>query len=708
MSKAGDNDNNRILVVDDNEAIHEDFKKILSARDQSGELEDLEASLFGAQEGGAEELGAQFELAFAHQGAEGFQKAKEAVAAGEPFAVAFVDMRMPPGWDGLQTIEQIWKIDPDIQVVICTAFADYSWTEIIERLGHTDRLLILKKPFDNVEVSQLAISLTRKWTLAKFAELQREQLESMVESRTREIQAARDELVAANRIKSEFLANMSHEIRTPMNGIIGFVDILMDDEELSEDNRESVEFIKSSADNLMGLIDQILDLSKVESQSLALDNIDFDLELMLFDVCDIVKRRFVNSPVEFIVDIENVPGAVSGDPTRVRQILMNLVDNAAKFTADGHIILRSCVEEDRDRDIAIQFAVEDTGIGIAEDQQAVIFESFRQGDGSTTRQFGGTGLGLAISRKLVEQMGGEMWVDSAVGEGSTFCFQVSFNKAGVGSSHSKPIRPAQLQGRTALVIDDNRIALSITTRMIREWGMDALPFHSVTDALAHLATSNDRPHIALIDMMRPDLEAPEAMRQFTQHPALSGIPLVVLTSEATPGSARLCQSIGFKGYLPKPVPRGAMQDVLCTLLGADMPTAPDSIVTRHSAREELFKNKKLLLISADETTESLSLKLLSQLGTEAFPAHTPDAAVREIASTSFDLILLCIDGLEGKSIDAVLTLNKMSGNVPLIGLTANTASAEALGCLKAGMSDVVGTPVNKESLVRTIHKWCAE
>ena len=298
MLRVDENDNNRILVVDDNEAIHEDFRKILAADDDGGELEDLEASLFGEENSGnAQSMGARFELTFASQGAEGFQKAQQAAESGNPFAVAFVDMRMPPGWDGLKTIEHIWKVDPNIQIVICTAFADYSWGEIIERLGRTDRLLILKKPFDNVEVSQLAISLTRKWTLARFADMQREQLESMVQSRTREIQAARDELVAANRIKSEFLANMSHEIRTPMNGILGFVDILVDDDELSEEHRESIEFIKHSADNLMGIIDQILDLSKVENQTLSLDNIDFDLELMLFDVCDIIKGASKKVPL---------------------------------------------------------------------------------------------------------------------------------------------------------------------------------------------------------------------------------------------------------------------------------------------------------------------------------------------------------------------------------------------------------------------------
>ncbi len=709
MLKVDENDNNRILVVDDNEAIHDDFRKILANDDADGELEDLEASLFGDENSGsAQSMGAKFELTFASQGAEGFQKAQQAVEAGTPFAVAFVDMRMPPGWDGLKTIEHIWKVDPNIQVVICTAFADYSWGEIIERLGRTDQLLILKKPFDNVEVSQLAISLTRKWTLARFAEMQREQLESMVQSRTREIQAARDELVAANRIKSEFLANMSHEIRTPMNGILGFVDILVDDDGLSEEHRESIEFIKHSADNLMGIIDQILDLSKVENHTLALDNIDFDLELMLFDVCDIIKKRFTESPVEFIVDIENIPSTVSGDPTRVRQILMNLVDNAAKFTAEGHIVLRTCVEEEREDSIAIQFAVEDTGIGIPEDQQAVIFESFRQADGSTTRKFGGTGLGLAISKRLVEQMGGQMWVDSTVGEGSMFCFQISLNKAQHTPYSGQPIRLAELEGRTALLIDDNRVALSITTRTLTEWGMQVVSFHSVAEALGYLAKTEQKPEVALIDMMRPDLEAPEAMRQFTSHPSLTGINLIVLTSEASPGSARLCQNIGFKGYLPKPVPRGAIRDVLCTILGVENSTQPKAIITRHSAREELFKNKQILLLDTNPETETESLKLLSQLGTKVTPTHHLDAALEELSNGSFDLILLGLDGFSGKSLDAMLTLMKTNGSIPVVGLTENTQSAETLSCLKAGMSDTISLPVNKEALVRVIGKWCSE
>ena len=442
MLEGNDQQNGRILIVDDNEAIHDDFRKILGKTEESPELADLEASLFGDDEPSSPqgtELG--FELSFATQGQQALRMVKEAQERDQPFALAFVDMRMPPGWDGLETIIQLWKVDPDLQVVICTAFSDYSWRDIIARVGQTDQLLILKKPFDNVEVSQLAIALTEKWTLKYFARLKLEQLETMVESRTREIQDARDELVAANRIKSEFLANMSHEIRTPMNGILGFVDILIDDEDLNEDQIESLTFIKRSADSLMGIINQVLDLSKVESKTLTIDNIDFDLELMLFDVCDIAKKQLKESPVEFIVDIENIPSIVRGDPTRMRQILSNLMDNAAKFTPQGHIILQARVLSEDETTIELQFSVSDTGIGISEDKLDYIFDSFRQADGSTTRKFGGTGLGLSISRKIVELMEGRMWVESSLGTGSQFFFSLRFDKVVPTPPRSVPIRP---------------------------------------------------------------------------------------------------------------------------------------------------------------------------------------------------------------------------------------------------------------------------
>ena len=713
MLEDADQQNGRILIVDDNESIHDDFRKILGKTAESPELADLEASLFGDDEPAtpqSSELG--FELAFANQGQQALRLVKEAQERDEPFALAFVDMRMPPGWDGLETIMQLWRVDPDLQVVICTAFSDYSWRDIIARIGQTDRLLILKKPFDNVEVSQLAIALTEKWTLKYFARLKLEQLETMVESRTREIQDARDELVAANRIKSEFLANMSHEIRTPMNGILGFVDILIDDEDLTEDQVESLTFIKRSADSLMGIINQVLDLSKVESKTLTIDNIDFDLELMLFDVCDIAKRQLKESPVEFIVDIENIPSIVRGDPTRMRQILSNLMDNASKFTPTGHIILQAKVLEEDEKTIRLEFSVNDTGIGIAEDKLEYIFDSFRQADGSTTRKFGGTGLGLSISKKIVELMEGEMWVKSTLGQGSQFFFRLSFDKSLPDLNRAVPIRPRELLGKKILVIDDNRVALSITTRMVREWGMEPMGFHALQSAVKHLEMNDERPEVGLIDMMKPDLEAPEAMKHFSEHPSLAGVPLIVLTSEASPGSARLCEDMGFRGYLPKPVQRDAMVDVLCTILGRGSPDESDTqdakIITRHSAKEDLFKNKSVVVFDCNEISEALAIRLLSQLGTQHLVVHTTEEAVGELNGQSHDALFIALEPLRGEGPQHVREIRKSYPTIPIIGLAIDPNSVEAQACLRSGLNDVLEGPLDKEKLVRMIRTWCSD
>ncbi len=569
---------------------------------------------------------------------------------------------------------------------------------------------VLKKPFDNVEVSQLAIALTEKWTLKYFARLKLEQLETMVESRTREIQDARDELVAANRIKSEFLANMSHEIRTPMNGILGFVDILIDDEDLTEDQVESLTFIKRSADSLMGIINQVLDLSKVESKTLTIDNIDFDLELMLFDVCDIAKRQLKESPVEFIVDIENIPSIVRGDPTRMRQILSNLMDNASKFTPTGHIILQAKVLEEDEKTIRLEFSVNDTGIGIAEDKLEYIFDSFRQADGSTTRKFGGTGLGLSISKKIVELMEGEMWVKSTLGQGSQSFFRLSFDKSLPDLNRAVPIRPRELLGKKILVIDDNRVALSITTRMVREWGMEPMGFHALQSAVKHLEMNDERPEVGLIDMMKPDLEAPEAMKHFSEHPSLAGVPLIVLTSEASPGSARLCEDMGFRGYLPKPVQRDAMVDVLCTILGRGSPDESDTqdakIITRHSAKEDLFKNKSVVVFDCNEISEALAIRLLSQLGTQHLVVHTTEEAVGELNGQSHDALFIALEPLRGEGPQQVREIRKSYPTIPIIGLAIDPNSVEAQACLRSGLNDVLEGPLDKEKLVRMIRTWC--
>lgn len=404
--------NRRILLVDDNLAIHDDFRRILVPAKSNDLLDDAAAALFGAAAEPPVVQSDVFDLDYAQQGQEACEKAAVAVAAGRPYALAFVDMRMPPGWDGLTTIGKLWEIDPELQVVICTAYSDRSWSEIQTALTARDRWLVLKKPFDKVEVLQLAQALTEKWHLTRLSKLQLATLEEHVNVRT-------DQLRQAVQVKNEFLANVSHELLTPMNGILGMLEVLRDTP-LDEDQTSCLRDALNCAEGLAQLLRQIVAFNQAEAGTLTLDPLPFAPGALLTEVADVYRARALHKGLALKTHVApTLPAVVRAPAPVIREILIVLLDNAVKFTGRGAVTLRVAGDDAR-----LCFTVHDTGIGLTEEQLAWIALPFAQVDGGFSRRNTGIGLGLPLAKRLASSLGGDLTISSQAGGGTTVSFSV--------------------------------------------------------------------------------------------------------------------------------------------------------------------------------------------------------------------------------------------------------------------------------------------
>jgi len=428
----------RILVIDDNPDIHKDFQTILLEEKQSAELDTLRAEVFGDNTDEPRSK-STYELDFATQGKEGSEKIKRAISEGHPYELVFVDMRMPPGWDGLKTIEHIWKTDPNIQVVICTAYSDYSWEEITKRLGKTESMLILKKPFDSAEVAQLAAALTEKWILAKQASLKMGQLEQMVEERTDELTKANDQLgqeviehkraqerqtellkqiESINRELRDFASIVSHDLKAPLRGIKTLASWISTDyaDKLDKDGKEQINLLSSRTDWMYQLIDGVLEYSRVGR--IKEERVQVKLNEVVPKVIDMVAP-----PENITITVENELPTIECEPTRITQVFENLLSNAVKYIdkPNGQIKV-GCVEDNG----FWKFSVADNGPGIEEKHFEKIFQIFQTL--SPRDETESTGVGLTIIKKIVELYGGKIWVESTVGKGSTFFFTLPKQK----------------------------------------------------------------------------------------------------------------------------------------------------------------------------------------------------------------------------------------------------------------------------------------
>lgn len=414
--------NRRLLVVDDQEVIHFSFRAVFGVSPGGGTPR--EQSLEG------------YEVDYATSGETAVEIARQAADNDAPHALAFVDMYMPQGWDGVETITRLWDISPDLQIVLCTAFTDYSWTQIITRLGKTDQLLILKKPFDKIEVRQLARALTEKWRLSRQVRFNLTNLEDIVSARTGELARANARLLdlnqefvtarnaaeVANRAKTEFLANISHEIRTPMTSILGYAELLSEPDCPVDERLGAVATIRRNADHLLTIIDDLLDISMLEAGKVAIESSPLSPRDLALEVSSLLHVRAAEKNLRLAVEFHSaIPAMIDSDPMRLRQILLNLVGNAIKFTEIGEVRLAvKMLGPGNEPPNQIAFEIVDSGLGISAEQLQNLFDCFSQGDASAKRRFRGIGLGLAISMRLARMLGGDIQVTSALGAGSTF------------------------------------------------------------------------------------------------------------------------------------------------------------------------------------------------------------------------------------------------------------------------------------------------